>query len=163
MEDIEQGKEYTRIVSKVTNNFGEPFTAKKGPNAGKTLYKHKIVFTDGYQGVVYQITPALTHNKDAVSTGQSICFTSRPHPTDPKHDPIIELCIDKQNQVTNDEHSEPRQKEIVVSGKPIVFSMGYAKDIVIAAYLGSDKSLDEYVAAIKKVSIELSTHLKENV
>lgn len=151
-----------KIVKKITENFEEPFTSTKGVNAGKTMHKHKVVFTDGYQGIVFQTSAKLIFKGNPVLEGDTIRIKTSPGPT-PKSEDRIEITDEPSTSGSIDGQGQKVQKpNKVVSGHARTFATGYAKDIVLHTNpSGGIHTSDELVNEIIRISLVIEKHLLE--
>lgn len=157
---------HQKIIKKITENFEEPFTSTRGVNMGKTIHKHKVVFTDGYQGIVFQTSEKLVFNGKQVLEGDTIRIKTTPGPT-PKSEDRIEITDEPTTSGAIDGQGQKVQKpNKVVSGHARTFATGYAKDIVLhknPAGTPIEMTADQIVEEIIRLSIVIEKHLLESL
>jgi hypothetical protein len=154
----EQATELKGVIFDIQENYEEAWIPPSGPNAGKELFKHKVILLDSnknkIEGVFFQRTKKLTFNKENCFVNQEICYTSRP-PAKADKPPVFTMCSEKDSQ----SHSPESSKEDLSKATSMGFS--YAKDVVNACYEGQGKTLEEYVKAIKDTATDFKKFLLE--
>ncbi len=151
-EEVYYEHKQTKVVKTITNNFEESFFGKK---IGKTVYKHKVVFEDGIEGFVSQITDALTYSGKSVVVGDTLCFI--PHQSsDVKKLDKLELC-NENGETANEEKNDTNHTDSRVTKS---VSVSYAKDIAIAFFKDKPNiKLDYIVSETIRIAQDIEKHL----